>query len=165
MTRSYTAGNKKGNDYQEQLPQYDETPKAVIAASALSLAKQLQGEDDIDAAKKLIADEWESLHNAGIIPQAPKKEKPQKAGGIRPFMATYFGSHCQKEGIPFSNPEDGTVLIDENHKRQAVSALLWPLTLEAIVKRKAYRSPTPRMEPYSLMAPYLKVKAPPSSIS
>ncbi len=61
----------KTNEYQEQYPRFDATPKAVIAAIAYSLALQLT-EDNHDAARELIMDEWGTLHQNRIIPQKPK---------------------------------------------------------------------------------------------
>jgi hypothetical protein len=60
------------NDYQSKYPAFDRTPKAVIAAIAVSLAMRLSGDDFIKASQ-LVAEEWEILHANGIIPQRPIK--------------------------------------------------------------------------------------------
>ena len=65
---------KTGNEYQDQYPSFDDTPKAVIAAIAFSLAMRLS-EDNPSEAIRLCSAEWQALHNAGIVPQ-----KPQRAG-------------------------------------------------------------------------------------
>jgi hypothetical protein len=62
--------NAKTNEYQEAFPAYDRTPKAVIAALALSLAMRLS-EDDPARAEKLLRDEWRVLHQNNIVPQVP----------------------------------------------------------------------------------------------
>ncbi len=59
------------NEYASQYPNFDKTPKAVIAAVAWSLALRVVG-DDTDAAKALLRDEWGILHDCGIVPQKPE---------------------------------------------------------------------------------------------
>ena len=59
--------------------QFDDTPKTVWAAIAISLAYQLQGEGN-DAERfsvipSRLRHEWETLHANGIIPQKPKYPK------------------------------------------------------------------------------------------
>lgn len=66
-------GVKIGNEYAHALGKdYADTPKAVYAALALSLAMRLSA-DNLDAAKALLADEWRILHENGIVPQKPPK--------------------------------------------------------------------------------------------
>ncbi|AIR07141.1 hypothetical protein JT31_21760 [Cedecea neteri] len=60
------------NDYARTFPDFEVTPKAVVAAIAMSLALRLC-EDNFDDAQKLISDEWASLHTAEIVPQKPKR--------------------------------------------------------------------------------------------
>lgn len=68
-------GFKTRNEYVVALGRdYAETPKAVYAALAFSLAMRLS-EDDAEAARKLLADEWETLHANEIIPQKPRGER------------------------------------------------------------------------------------------
>ena len=70
----YTDGMKKRNSYQEAISSklYEETPKAVFAAIAVSLLANLSGVEfeKIDAA---ILDEWRTLNANGIVPQAAPK--------------------------------------------------------------------------------------------
>ena len=67
-------GLKTLNSYQAAFPNYDKTPKAVIAAIAVSLALKLH-EDAFDYAVYEISKEWTALYNAGIVPQKPKRER------------------------------------------------------------------------------------------
>lgn len=67
----------KKNEYQEAFPAYDKTPKAVIAALAMSLAMRLT-EDSPENARALLHDEWHNLHIARVLPQKPV---PYNAGG------------------------------------------------------------------------------------
>lgn len=61
------------NEYVSTLGRdFTETPKTVYAAIALSFAMRLTG-DDWNAAKALLANEWETLHANGILPQKPRK--------------------------------------------------------------------------------------------
>ena len=67
------AGFKTQNEYAEQLRgMYDDIPKAVLAAIAVSVLTC--GGDHIEEAKSLIANEWKTLHQQGIVPQAPRGE-------------------------------------------------------------------------------------------
>jgi len=64
--------NKTHNDYAAELgPLFEDMPKAVIAAIAVSMASG--GGSDMDAARAQIADEWRILHLNGIVPQKPSK--------------------------------------------------------------------------------------------
>lgn len=63
--------NAKQNLYQQAFPAFDDTPKAVIAAIAYSLAMRLCGDDE-SAALAMLGDEWRALHAAGIVPQKPR---------------------------------------------------------------------------------------------
>lgn len=60
----------KTNEYQQEFPNFSQTPKAVVAAIAMSLALRLC-HDEFDAAQSLLRNEWEDLHTAGIVPQRP----------------------------------------------------------------------------------------------
>lgn len=76
--RALFMGHKKGNEYAASLGAlYNETPKAVLAALAVSLAVRIvEGEgteDTFEAAARLVRDEWAALHRAGIVPQSPPK--------------------------------------------------------------------------------------------
>lgn len=61
---------KLTNQYAELLPGYDETPKAVYAAIALSLALRLSEENLTDAICQVF-EEWITLHQNDIVPQSP----------------------------------------------------------------------------------------------
>lgn len=63
------------NRYADRYPQYAETPKAVIAAVACSLAMRLCQDNDIEA-KQLLRNEWDILTANGIVPQV--RPKPHK---------------------------------------------------------------------------------------
>ena len=56
------------NELAREYPQYGESPKAVVAAIAFSVAMRLCC-DDVDLAKYMIQDEWDVLHTNGIVPQ------------------------------------------------------------------------------------------------
>jgi hypothetical protein len=64
-------GSKLLNGYATALDRklYEETPKAVFAALAVS-ALTLGG-DYIDEANQRVMDEWWTLHDNGIVPQKP----------------------------------------------------------------------------------------------
>lgn len=62
---------KQSNEYAQLYPDYADTPKAVIAAVAFSLAMRLSNEDEQEA-MYLLADEWKALYEIGIVPQKPK---------------------------------------------------------------------------------------------
>jgi hypothetical protein len=65
-------GTKLRNEYVNALGRdYAETPKAVYAALAFALAMRLS-EDNPEAARALLAEEWLTLHVCGVIPQKPK---------------------------------------------------------------------------------------------
>lgn len=64
----------RSNEYADAFPGFATTPKAVIAAVALSLALRACG-DDLDQARALLGEEWQQLHSAGIVPQTPPKER------------------------------------------------------------------------------------------
>lgn len=63
---------KVRNSYANMLNGYRETPKAVFAAVALSLAMRLCDDDPREAAD-LIDREWATLHANGVVPQKPRK--------------------------------------------------------------------------------------------
>lgn len=71
MTRP-TGVFKRLNAYANLLADYADTPKAVYAAVAFSLAMRLS-EDDPAAAAELLGKEWATLHAQGIVPQRPAK--------------------------------------------------------------------------------------------
>lgn len=60
------------NAYAVAYPDYDRTPKAVLAAVAISLAMRLS-EDDPQRAVALCRDEWRVLHIAKIVRQRPQR--------------------------------------------------------------------------------------------
>ena len=60
------------NEYVKAYPNFEITPKTVIAAIAFSLATMIEGEEEGSAAKLLVK-EWETLHLAGIVKQKPRK--------------------------------------------------------------------------------------------
>lgn len=66
------SANKIHNEYAAELgPLFEDMPKAVLAAIAVSMASG--GGSDMDAARAQIADEWRILHRNGIVPQKPSK--------------------------------------------------------------------------------------------
>ena len=65
-------GLKTLNSYQQAFPNYEKTPKAVIAAIAVSFAL-LRSEDNWDKAIERLTDEWQVLHDNGIVPQKPRQ--------------------------------------------------------------------------------------------
>lgn len=72
------AANKTGNEYADLLgPSLDETPKAVLAAVAVSFAHLLdldQGSSpNASRVRRAIRKEWKILHENGIVPQRPPK--------------------------------------------------------------------------------------------
>jgi hypothetical protein len=69
---SYGLG-KRTNEYARALDQID-APKAVWAAIAFAFADRLTGlHMDDHAIHTLIMDEWQALHDNGIVPQKPRK--------------------------------------------------------------------------------------------
>lgn len=52
---------------------YEEMPKSVLAALAVSFATAHHGDDQLGLAAQRLAREWLALHEAGIVPQAPGK--------------------------------------------------------------------------------------------
>ena len=66
--------NNLPNEYANGFPDFDRTPKSVIAAIAVSFAA-LQTDEDFEKAKELIRQEWFRLHQAQIVPQKPPKAK------------------------------------------------------------------------------------------
>lgn len=61
---------KTMNQYADKFPRYRETPKAVAAAIAFSLAMRLCDDNEIDA-KEIIRSEWEGLFENEVVPQKP----------------------------------------------------------------------------------------------
>jgi len=66
--------NNLPNEYMSGFPDFDRTPKSVIAAIAVSFAA-LQTDEDFEKAKQLIRQEWFILHQNQIVPQKPPKAK------------------------------------------------------------------------------------------
>ena len=64
---------KHSNDYAHAVGVdfFNSIPKSVWAAIAVSFATN--GGDSIDAATRLIAQEWDILYRNGIVPQPPNK--------------------------------------------------------------------------------------------
>lgn len=60
------------NSYQQRFPNFDKTPKTVIASIAFSFALQIC-EDDFERAAQLIRDEWGILNVNGIVRQRALK--------------------------------------------------------------------------------------------
>lgn len=61
----------QANEYQAELGKlFEEMPKAVLAAVAVSFATQ--GGNELDQAQVRVAKEWSALHLAGIVPQKPQ---------------------------------------------------------------------------------------------
>ena len=72
-------GIKQGNKYSDVLGDiYDRTPKAVLAAIAVSLALR-DAEDRFDKVEAVILEEWRILHQNGFVPQKPLRAAIQKA--------------------------------------------------------------------------------------
>ena len=61
------------NEYAEMIGSdlYRRAPKAVVAAIAVSVLTQ--GGDYLEDARQRFLAEWDALHAAGIVPQAPPK--------------------------------------------------------------------------------------------
>jgi len=68
---------KTTNEYSQVYPEYRDTPKAVIAAVAYSLAVRIFGDEA--AVRESLRDEWAVLHANGIVPQEPNT-KPKNKG-------------------------------------------------------------------------------------
>lgn len=65
---------KQSNEYAKLIPHFDDIPKTVLAAIAVSLAVRLTGEEDFDGAIDDIITEWHILHSGGIVPQPVPKQ-------------------------------------------------------------------------------------------
>ncbi len=69
--------NKKSNEYAKVISEiYDRTPKAVLAAIAVSYAMMVDDSVDYDGfegVQEAILKEWGILHSNGIVPQKPIK--------------------------------------------------------------------------------------------
>ena len=66
--------NNLPNEYMSGFPDFDRTPKSVIAAIAVSFAA-LQSDGYFEKAKELIRQEWFFLHQGRVVPQKPPKAK------------------------------------------------------------------------------------------
>ncbi len=62
---------KKLNEHVDRFPDFERTPKAVIAAICYSLAERLGTQYGEDGAVETIRDEWHVLYANGIVPQKP----------------------------------------------------------------------------------------------
>ena len=76
------SGLKKSNDYALQLSEYDRTPKAVLAAVAVSALTC--GGDYLSEANDKVLDEWWALYNAKIVPQKPPVARPSLSATSNP---------------------------------------------------------------------------------
>lgn len=65
---------KVSNEYAQLFPDYDRIPKAVFAAIAASALNVCFCEDDLTKVNGALIREWQTLHNAGIVPQKPIAE-------------------------------------------------------------------------------------------
>lgn len=71
-------GHKKGNQYAAMLGDlYNEAPKAVLAAIAVSFAVILDGEERHERAANAVLSEWWTLYDAGVIAQKPPRANPR----------------------------------------------------------------------------------------
>jgi len=68
---------KKLNDYSRALSFYDQAPKAVLAAIAVSALTC--GGDSLEEASDRVAEEWWCLYEAGIVSQRPTVSRPAPA--------------------------------------------------------------------------------------
>jgi hypothetical protein len=65
---------KTSNEYAAMFKdKYDKIPKSVFAAVALSFAYINCEEKGFDGAVAEVLHEWDTLHQAGIVPQKPTK--------------------------------------------------------------------------------------------
>ena len=65
---------KLSNEYAAKLGiAFDDMPKAVLAAVAVSFAARIFGEDSVLGPGVEVLREWRVLHAAGIVPQAPPR--------------------------------------------------------------------------------------------
>lgn len=68
-------GIKLSNTYADAVKDiYEDCPKAVFAAIAVSLATC--GGDHLDSAEQLVIEEWQILYDNGIVPQKPPSLYP-----------------------------------------------------------------------------------------
>lgn len=58
------------NDYAREIPHYDDIPKSVLGAIAMSFAVHITGEEDWEKAKKILVTEWSILAENEIVPQS-----------------------------------------------------------------------------------------------
>ena len=63
---------KTYNEYQRLIKNYDNIPKAVLAAVLVSKILLSNG-GNFDAVDRDIAEEWKTLYEAGVVPQKPLK--------------------------------------------------------------------------------------------
>ena len=66
-------GMKTSNEYARAIVSYERIPKAVLAAVAYSFASRLIPDGDSPTMVEMaILDEWDTLHQNGIVPQEPR---------------------------------------------------------------------------------------------
>jgi len=71
--RAVFPGHKRGNQYAELLgAAYNDMPKALLAAIAVSFAARLE-DDSLDKAGALVLEEWRALYQNGVVSQRPDK--------------------------------------------------------------------------------------------
>ena len=74
---------KKGNGYADAIVDYDKIPKAVLAAMLVSRCsvggEMLQTDEGEREMNDIIAWEWRTLYQNGIVPQAPPRPFQERA--------------------------------------------------------------------------------------
>lgn len=71
MNKTIGQSRRGGNQYIDHFPNFDKTPKTVIAAIAVSFAL-MQSQDDFEEAKSILEHEWHILYEARIVSQKPR---------------------------------------------------------------------------------------------
>lgn len=74
MTKPFAAANKTSNAYADSISYelFSAIPKSVFAAIAISALTC--GGDQLDEATTKLIEEWNILHQNGIVPQAPPRK-------------------------------------------------------------------------------------------
>jgi len=67
------AANKTSNEYAELITNYEQIPKAVLAAIAVSFIVNRSGSVNAEDTTVALMEEWALLHTQGIVPQKPTK--------------------------------------------------------------------------------------------
>ena len=76
-----TSLHTKDNEYMDQIREvYDEIPKSVLAAIAVSALTC--GGDRLEEATEAVVKEWVCLHNAGVVAQKPRGRSKEIARNI-----------------------------------------------------------------------------------